>query len=446
MLINYTKSFAILGAGLSGRAAMEFLLTKNVNRICLSDSNKSQALIDFAEKHKEKNNVVFAFGDEEECLNYDYIIVSPGISSSHEVLLKAKEKNIQIITELDLAFAELENYICITGTNGKSTVTAWTAHVLGSVPCGNFGKPFVSALIEKPSLDWYVCETSSYQLTHQKLIKPRIACITNITPDHLNWHGSWENYVESKFKITQNQDEKDWLILPLGAMFKDIQTKAQIFFIYSCPSQKAPSDNSIWINAEGEILITFGGTTQKFLDYSQIHLPGLHNLENAMCTVAICLLVGMERERIKERLLTFNGLYHRIEFVREVKGKKFYNDSKATNPESTIVAVRSFSQSLTLLMGGRDKLTSLNDLCETIEGRKIEILLYGEAADRFEKALLNSNFKGLIKKVSGIAEAVNESLKMKGEIVLLSPACASFDQFVNFEDRGDFFKKTVLAL
>jgi len=452
--LDFNKSFAILGLGISGVATLDFLRERGVEQILLSDSNAhdklSAAALQSIDANKEHVKCEFGIPHSETCLEYDYLIISPGIAPEAEILRKAREKNISILTELDLASEYLRThkvsagaYVGITGTNGKSTTTAWTAHILGVPACGNIGLPFVQAVSELPISKWYVCEMSSFQLQHSKIIKPSIAAITNITPDHINWHGSWENYVKAKFKITQQQQVNDWLIIPPVEPMLSIETEANLFFVEASPKAVSLHNNAIWINSSNQVQLRREGQDHMLCRTDELPLPGKHNLENAMFAAAIAFLTGLSIEQVRSRLLSFRGLEHRLEFVCELDGKRFYNDSKATNPESSVVALKAFDEGIIWLAGGRDKQTDLAELLETVKQRVSSVILYGEAAERFHQELLKGGYMKPIHRVDTLKQAFERSLEEEGQVVLLSPACASFDQFSNFEERGKVFKQLV---
>lgn len=448
--VDFAKGFALLGLGISGIAALEFLLTRKAKKIFVSDTTEYVKLptkvLELLESNKDTIECEFGIPHSARCLEYDYLIVSPGLSPNTSILREARQRGLSVLTELDLAASQKSNYIGITGTNGKSTTTAWTAHILKAPACGNIGIPFLKAISDEPEANHYVCEMSSFQLEHSQSLHPKIAAFTNITPDHINWHGSWDNYLQAKFKITALQEANDWLIIPFTDPIKEVKTKAQILWIEAHPQSETNLQNSIWVNQQKQLFLRLNSSDLVICNVNQIPLPGQHNLENAMFAIAISALAGFSINSIKERLLSFHGLEHRIEFVREFNGKKFYNDSKATNPESSIVALQAFDEPIVWLAGGRDKLTDLKDLAEASIGYVSTLILFGEATERFERDLLANGFCGKLKKVADLNEAVSEAVHETGKIVLLSPACASFDQFSNFEERGNVFKTLVKAL
>ncbi|HEY9886309.1 MAG TPA: UDP-N-acetylmuramoyl-L-alanine--D-glutamate ligase, partial [Vampirovibrionales bacterium] len=292
---------------------------------------------------------------------------------------------------------------------------------------------------------WYVCETSSFQLAHSTQLKPRIAAITNIVPDHIDWHGSLQDYRMSKLKITANQTERDWLILPDKPEFKNIQTQAQKFWVHSAPQPISKEPHSIWVNYNNDVIFQMYNNDEFICNVDKIPLKGRHNLENALFSIAITRLSHAPVRSIRHRLATFQGLEHRMEFIGQYEGKDYYNDSKATNPESTIEALRAFPPEIVWLAGGKDKLTDLTDLCKQAATSVKTAILFGEAAERFAQELKKNDFPGNIAQASNLKEAVNLAKSKEGKVVLLSPSCSSFDQFKNFEERGKSFKEIVTS-
>lgn len=451
--IDLTKRFTILGLGISGISTLNFLIDKKTEKIFLSDKRPFNSLAEPVRRSILSNRkfIETEFGCEHSFrfLDTDYLVVSPGINYDSNMIQEAKRRSLEVITEAELAarltVEQGKSFIGVTGTNGKSTVTSWISHIMNFPACGNIGKPFIEAIESSPS-DAYVCELSSFQLAHSGLMKPKIAIITNITPDHISWHGSWEHYVKSKFRITQGQSQEDWLILPRNNLFQNISTKAKVIWVEAKPQSQILINNVVWVNQQLEIIFRKDGVDEKICDVSDIPLPGTHNLENAMFSIVAAKLYGQKTQDIVSKLTSFKGLEHRLEFVTEKKGKRFFNDSKATNPESSAIALSAFPGNIVWLVGGRDKNTDLTELCQQASRTAITTILFGEASKRFTEALRNNLYTGEIVQAKNLNEAVDLSVTKDGDVVLLSPACSSFDQFENFEQRGKFFKEKVLSL
>ena len=367
----------------------------------------------------------------------NFAITSPGIPPKSEIIQKLRQKNIPVISEIEYAYRNTNiPFIVITGTNGKTTTTALVSHILSknfSAPvCGNIGVP-PSSLIDE-NHDFLVCEVSSFQSEMTKEFKAKIACWTNFTPDHIDWHGGLENYFKAKAKLFIGSQAPEYSVL-------NAQDKRLAEFSKECKNVVMFDDDKdcyIKNNAifyKGEEIITF----------SDCPLIGHHNHQNVMCGIVIAKLVGMKNEDIRERIMSFKAPEHRLEKVREIDGITFYNDSKATNPEASIVAIDSFNDvDVALILGGRDKNTDLTEMCNSINKHIHTVLLIGEATQRFEENLVKNGFSNIIKEGS-MEDAIDKAISLKPDVVLLSPACASFDMFKSYEHRGEVFKEYVLS-
>ncbi len=389
-------------------------------------------------------------GHSEEFIKDSYIaITSPGIPPHSKIFEKLKEENIPVISEVELAYQESRKpFIAITGTNGKTTTTALTAHILSAEykapACGNIGNPPCDFLDEE--IDYFICEMSSYQIATSNSFQAQIACWLNFTPDHLDWHGGLENYFEAKaklFKAPQN---------PAFAIFNGADEKL-LEFSKTCLSEvflfaKEVEDNCCYVkNEAGSNAIYFkrNKKEEQIIDLKDCPLVGEHNYQNIMCAVIIAKLVGLENEKIKSAIQTFKSPEHRLEYVKKYQGIAFYNDSKATNPEAAIVAIKSFNNDNTVLIaGGRDKNTDLTEFCQEIKNHIKTVILIGEAAQRFEKNLKKNGFDNILFEET-LERAIDKSIELNPQVVLLSPACASFDMFKSYEERGKVFKDYVLS-
>ena len=366
-----------------------------------------------------------------------YAITSPGIPPKSEIFQKLRNKNIPIISEIEFAYRNTDiPFIVITGTNGKTTTTALVSHILSknySAPvCGNIGVPPSSLIDEKH--DFLVCEVSSFQAEMTEKFKAKIACWTNFTPDHIDWHGGLENYFKAKAKLFLGPQAPEYSVL-------NAQDKRLADFSKECKNVVMFDDNKDCyikddaIFYKGEDIITL----------ADCPLIGHHNHQNVMCGIVIAKLIGMKNEDIRERIMSFKAPEHRLEKVRELDGITFYNDSKATNPEASIVAIDSFNNvDVALILGGRDKNTDLTEMCNSINKHIRTVLLIGEATQRFEENLVKNGFSNIIKEGS-MEDAIDKAISLKPDVILLSPACASFDMFKSYEHRGEVFKDYVLS-
>lgn len=360
----------------------------------------------------------------------DIIVASPGIPPE-----QYPQTSTPIISEIELAWrliSALPNpprIIAITGTNGKTTITSLIGHLLDCPVAGNIGQPLISfvpdpAQTPAPMPDFIALELSSYQLETTFTIKPIVSIISNITEDHLTRHKTMQNYISAKSRIFQAQDQHD--------LFIHNQADPLITeLIPLCPAALQP----------------FTPAIDPFNIPDHLRLPGIHNIENALAACYAARFAGLSTPAIQQKLACFTGVEHRIEYVASINGVHCYNDSKATNPESTMTAINALDGPGILILGGRDKLTTLDPMCRLIKTKIAHVMLIGEATDRFEQALRVNDFTD-IHREADLAAAVKKGLALATDekYLLLSPACASFDMYKNFEDRGKHFKNIIMEL
>lgn len=440
------KKVLILGFSVSGKAVARYLSDKKC-LIYITEKRKQETKDekDFEELKSLGVNIEFGGHSEEFTSGVNVAVVSPSFPLDNELYLKLKKEGVDIISEPDLAYFESETpFISITGTNGKTTTTALTSHILSTQfnapECGNIGKPPVSLVNDNP--DYFVCEMSSYQAEHSKYLQSKIACWTNFTPDHITWHGTLENYFNAKAKLFEVNDIEysvlngnDEKLLEFANSGK---CRGKIFLF------DKDTDNSSYIKNDS-LYFKRDGKEEKIIELKDCPLVGHHNYQNIMCGIIIAKLTGITNENIKSAIMSFKTPEHRLEKVRVYDGITFYNDSKATNPEASIVAIDSFNnQDVALIAGGRDKLTDLKEFCNSVNNHIKTVILIGEATERFEENLKNNGFSNIIKEDS-MESAIDKSIELKPDIVLLSPACASFDMFTGYEQRGKVFKDYVLS-
>ncbi len=367
-------------------------------------------------------------------------------------MLKAKELKIETITDIELAYRirPTDKIIAITGTNGKTTTTALVGQIFNNANFkthlgGNIGVGILWDMINSSEEDVFIIETSSFQLNDTREFKPKVSLITNITPDHLDWHGNLESYIEAKEKVFVNQDENDFTVLNYDdPRLRNIREKINSKIIYFSASQILNQgvfveDNFIWIKYINE--------TIKVFDTRLLKILGKHNLENALASVAIAFAMDIPVEIIRKTLEEFKGVDHRIEFVKELKGISFYNDSTGTNSDSTIKAIEAFQGPIILIAGGYNKGGDFDQLIKAFNGKVKDLILLGQTRDLIREAAINNGFNK-IHMVENMEEAVNlaYSLANSKDIVLLSPACASWGMYNNFEERGKDFKNLVYRL
>lgn len=446
-MINWhDKKVLIMGFSMSGKSAAKYLARHGADVFITENrEQKEEDLKDIQELESLGIKIEFG-GNSDEFLNDSYMaIVSPSVPKESELYKKVQEKNIQIISEIELAYKETGRpFIGITGTNGKTTVTALTSHILSSEykapECGNIGVPPTSLLDD--DVDYFVCELSSFQMEHTNAFRAQIACWTNFTPDHITWHGTLENYFDAKAKLFRNPTASAFAVLN-GADEKLLEfskTVGGTVFLFD----KEVEDNCCYIKDES-IFYKRNGKEEFIIKLADCPLIGHHNYQNIMCCVIMAKIIGISNEHIQKRIKDFVVPEHRLEKVREYNGITFYNDSKATNPEASIVAINSFNNTdVTLIAGGRDKLTTLDEFCESVKQHIKTVILIGEATERFEETLKKSGFDNILK-ADTMESAIDKAIELKPNNVLLSPACASFDMFKGYEERGTVFKNYVLS-
>jgi UDP-N-acetylmuramoylalanine--D-glutamate ligase len=339
--------------------------------------------------------------------------------------------------------------IAITGTNGKTTTTALVGALLGMHPrpvlvAGNIGTPLAAHALTFPIDGLLVCEVSSFQLETIEAFHPRVAAILNVTPDHLDRHRTVQVYADAKARIFMNQTPADCAVINAddeGAMALAGRTRADVMWF----SRRRRLDHGVFV-LDGHIVAKLNGHLEDIMPVSEIFLRGQHNVENVLAATACALWTGMPPADIRRGVARFRGVAHRIEFVRELRGVQYFNDSKGTNVDSTIKAVESFGEPIVLIAGGKGKGQDFGPLAVASRRRVRNVVVIGEDGDRVAAAFLAEGIP--VTRSGPFEEAVTTAMKLAnpGDVVLLSPACASFDMFDNFEHRGDVFKKLVERL
>ncbi|WP_455256997.1 UDP-N-acetylmuramoyl-L-alanine--D-glutamate ligase [Peptoniphilus asaccharolyticus] len=425
------NNILILGMGISGKAIYKELKKRDID-VFVHDDNK-----DNLKEYEE----IFKSLDENKI---ELIVKSPGIKPTNDILVEAKEKNIEIITDLELFYMlSNKNIVAITGTNGKTTTTSLIESILGldykAKAVGNIGVGVMDVVDEE--LDYVVIESSSFQLNDVKTFKPHISVITNITPDHLDWHGNFENYRDAKLNILKNQDESDYAVLNYTEeILNKVNSKVKIYY-FSIKDHGLKGtfvkDGSIYFRDDKET---------KVFDLKDLKLLGDHNLENVLASVCVSEIANVKTESIQKALSEFAGVEHRLEFVKEVRGVKYFNDSKGTNPASTIKAVGSFDGNLILIAGGYQKNADYTELLQIAKDKLKALILLGETKHDIERTANKLEIESTL--VQDLEEAVSlaKDIAVEGDNVLLSPACASWDMYSSYEERGTHFKKLVMNL
>jgi UDP-N-acetylmuramoylalanine--D-glutamate ligase len=443
------KKVTVVGAARSGIAVSK-LLGLHGAEVFVSDSSlaeKLQSSLSLLEAERIEYETGKHTARAYEC---DLMVISPGVPSNAPVVLEAKKRNIKVISELEVGSWFCRSpIVAITGANGKTTTTTLIGRILDHakkkhVVAGNIGTAFSSVVLELAETDIVVLEVSSFQLDHIDSFRPKISILLNITPDHMDrYDHSMENYAASKARIFENQRSEDVLIYNADDEWtKRIISKAKSRKIAFSISQQLNEGAFV----ENEKLVTsLGGVKSGIIDINKIFIKGKHNLYNSMAAVLVGQLFGIESVLIRSTLETFEGVEHRLEFIRELNGVRYYNDSKATNVDSVWYALQAFKEPIVLFLGGRDKGNDYSRLVELVKKHVKAIVAIGETADKVEQAFRNT--VGITKAATmDEAVAIAHSLAQSGDVVLLSPACASFDWFKNYEHRGQVFKELVKNL
>ncbi len=440
------KKILIVGLGLSGVSCAKFL-KKNHADVTIVDSSIEKRSTDSAYA-MENTGVKLEFGEHKlsSFERADLIIVSPGVPLNIEPLKHAYNLNIPVAGEIEFASQYIkEPVVAVTGTNGKTTTTTLIGKMLENsglrvFVCGNIGKPLTDYLISDDKVDVLIVEISSFQLDTIINFRPKVSVLLNISEDHLDRYESMKEYIASKARIFMNQKKSDFAVINE----KDSNTKSLISDIVAeklCFDAKHSGENRAVIQKRSINIYS----NNKTLKLSDIKLTGKHNMQNIAAAALAALSVNGTEKGISKAVADFKGLPHRIEYIDTINQVKYYNDSKATNVDAVLKALKSFASPVILIMGGRDKQGDFKKLKPVIKDRVKLLLIIGEAAETIIAAVKSS---AVFKKCITLGDAVGEAYKnsVAGDCVLLSPACSSFDMFESYIDRGNVFTKTVKSL
>jgi len=439
----------VVGLGRSGVASALFLQARGA-RVTVSDAKPQDQLSQEIPVLLDHGIAVETGGHGERTFRgQDLIVVSPGVPVDSPSLVQARALGEPVIGEIELASQFLpKNIVAITGSNGKTTTTTLAGEIIsaGGFPVvvgGNIGTPAIS-LVDRAKADAVVVlEVSSFQLETVQTFRPRVAVVLNVTPDHLDRHRTFAAYTDAKARIFENQQTNDYAVLnaddPTCAELAN-RSRAQVFWF----SRKKEVQQGAYLR-DGRLLFRDAKQQHEIMQASEIPLKGAHNVENAMAAICVGALMGCEAERIRAAVQNFKAVEHRLQFVATIRGVEYYNDSKATNVDATIKALESFPANVHLILGGKDKDSDYSLLNDLLQKRVKRVYTIGSAAEKIESqvgTVVEVDRSGTLEAALRHAAAIAQS----GDVVLLAPACASFDQFQNYEHRGRVFKEVVASL
>ena len=445
------KRVLVVGAGLSGQAVSKFLLDKKA-KVSLTDSQSPEQMGALADKLAAQG-VTLYLGENPVVNqeNYDLLVVSPGVPLTVPAVAQARRSSVPVIGELELSYHYTSSpIVAITGTNGKTTTTSLIGQMFRdagyhTLVAGNIGLPLISEVEKYTEKDVVVAEVSSFQLETTEQFRPRVAVILNITPDHLDRHGTMEEYIGAKARIFAQQREGDSVVLNYDdPITRDLAGEVQdrvIFF-----SRQHILDKGSFIQGN-KIMVNGVRGNFEIADIASLKIPGAHNLENALAAVAVGYAMGLAPTDIARTLASFMGVAHRLEYVTTLNGVTYINDSKGTNPDAAIKALEAYDVPIVLIAGGKNKGVSFKDFAKIIKEKVRVLITVGIHGYQIEEAAREQGFTNIFP-----AQDYNQAVKLAheqaklGEVVLLSPACTSWDMFKNFEERGEMFKQLVREL
>jgi UDP-N-acetylmuramoylalanine--D-glutamate ligase len=439
------KKVLVVGLARTGVATIKFLKAKGAV-VSATETRPKEEMEEAARELKEMDVPIEWGGHHTETfLNADLVVVSPGVDLNIEPIQKALQRGVRVISEIELAswFIRVP-MIAVTGTNGKTTTTRLLGEILKEEGLrvgvgGNVGDPLILFADGGSQWEVLVVEVSSFQLEGIESFKPRFSILLNITEDHLDRYARYEDYIEAKARVFMNQDAQDTAVLnkddPIVVeSVKKIKAK-KVFFSLKESLEEGASYNG------KSILLRLQGAEETY-SLEKTPLKGIHNVENMLATITVARLYGCSKRAIEAAMNRFRGLPHRVEFIREVDGVRYYDDSKGTNVGSVVKSLQGFSEPVILIAGGKDKNGDLSPLRELIRSRVKRLILIGEAKERMGRELGHLTDTATAKTLEEAVALAHQSAK-KGEVVLLSPACSSFDMFKDYKERGNVFKEAV---
>ena len=446
------KRVLVVGSGKSGVAAAELLRKKGITFV-LFDGNKDLDVTALIEKNPVFAGAEILLGElaPEDMARIDLVVLSPGVPTDLPMVNELRNRQIPIWGEIELAYHFAKGrIIAITGTNGKTTTTSLVGEIMANYfddvkVVGNIGIPYTSVAADTTEDTVTVAEISSFQLETTHEFAPEVTAILNITPDHLNRHHTMECYIETKESITKNQTAGDTCVLNyedevLRRFGETLQTKV----VFS--SSKRRLEKGLYLDGE-DIFYADGTTDTKVINVNELNILGKHNYENVMAAVGMSVSFGVPMDKIVEVLKRFQAVEHRIEYVTEKRGVKFYNDSKGTNPDAAIQGIRAMNRPTLLIGGGYDKQSEYDEWIESFDGKVKKLVLIGQTKEKIAECAKKHGFEDVIL-CDTFEEAIDTCYAnaVSGDAVLLSPACASWGMFANYEERGRIFKEYVRNL
>ncbi|MBW1996591.1 MAG: UDP-N-acetylmuramoyl-L-alanine--D-glutamate ligase [Deltaproteobacteria bacterium] len=444
------KKVLVVGLGESGLSVSRWLSHKGA-RVRVSEIKRLSDLDPRRVRELSALGVEIETGAhrEETFLDAELIIVSPGVPMDVEPLMKARHAGIPVVCELGFA-AEMiqEPIIAITGTNGKSTTTSLIGSILreagaGGFVGGNIGRPLMDYLSANQRAEYVVVEVSSFQLDTMDAFTPTVSVILNVSPDHLDRHGSFDSYVQSKLRIFKNQGPGSFLIInDDDPILSPVEPPSGVSVLRFGKARK--ENRHAFVDGEA-VRVRLKGEEEQIISLEDCRLRGEHNVDNLMASLLCVVLLGISSDPIQGALARFKGLPHRLEFIMEIEGRAFYDDSKATNVDAAVKSMSSFDRPVILIAGGKDKGEDYSFLAEASKGRVRKAVLLGESTQ-----LLARSFDGVVSydRASSMEDAVSKAFdsSVEGDVILLAPACSSFDMFRDYAHRGEVFREAVERL
>jgi UDP-N-acetylmuramoylalanine--D-glutamate ligase len=454
MMADRLRDVLVVGLGVSGEASARYFLDlpegERPERVRVVDEGDSDILRERADRLTSAGADV-GLATDTVAEHADLAVISPGIPPRSPLYAAAREQARETIGEIELAFrVSHAPWIAVTGTNGKTTVTSLIAHVLRSAgmvaeAVGNIGRPAIEVARDTHTTSVIVAEVSSFQLHSVDTFRPRVGVLLNITPDHMDWHGSMESYIADKSRMFANMDHTDTAVVNVDDLAAaEVATDLSLADVHLVTvTLDAPERDGAGI-VDGRLVLDHQGHRFDLCAVDDLLIRGDHNVGNALVAAAAAHACGADPDALRWGLASFEPIEHRLEPVGEIDGAEYYNDSKATNVDAVLKALTAFSdRSLVLLLGGRAKGTSFDTLASAVAECRCAAVAFGEAGPEIADALEDAGLEAVV--ADGMREAFSEAHRMSrpGDVVLLSPACASFDEFANYRERGHAFKQMV---